>query len=81
MVRVLLCGRLRDGAGWRERAIDPTPATLFALKNRLATEDLALGEALAAAGVQAAVDRALVRGDIALAAGAEVAFLSPMSGG
>jgi molybdopterin synthase sulfur carrier subunit len=81
MVRVLLFGRLRDVAGWRERAIDPTPATLFALKNRLATEDLALGEALAAAGVQAAVDRALVRGDIALAAGAEVAFLSPMSGG
>ena len=81
MVRVLLFGRLRDVAGWRERLVDPTPATLFALKNRLSAEDLALGEALAAAGVQAAVDRALVRGDIALAAGAEVAFLSPMSGG
>jgi molybdopterin synthase sulfur carrier subunit len=81
MVRVLLFGRLRDVAGWRERTVDPSPATLFALKTLLAAEDLALGEALAGAGVQAAVDKALVRGDVALAAGAEVAFLSPMSGG
>ena len=81
MARVLLFGRLRDVAGWRERLVDPTPASLFALKSLLAAEDLALGEALAAAGVQAAVDRALVRGDTALAATAEVAFLSPMSGG
>ncbi len=81
MVRVLLFGRLRDVAGWRERALDPAPASLFALKNLLAAEDLALGEALAGPCVQAAVDRALVRGDVALTAGAEVAFLSPMSGG
>ena len=81
MIRVLLFGRLRDVAGWRERAIDPAPASLFLLKNLLAAEDPALGEALAGPGVQAAVDKALVRGDRALAAGAEVAFLSPMSGG
>jgi len=81
MVRVLLFGRLRDVAGWRERAVDPAPATLFTLKTLLAADDLALGEALAGAGVQAAVDKVLVRGDMALAAGAEVAFLSPMSGG
>ncbi len=81
MTRVLLFGRLRDVAGWRERAIDPAPATLLALKTLLAAEDLALGEALAAAGVQAAVDKVLVRGDVSLTASAEVAFLSPMSGG
>jgi molybdopterin synthase sulfur carrier subunit len=81
MARVLLFGRLRDVAGWRERVVDPCPATLFALKTLLTAEDLALGEALAAAGVQAAVDKVVVRGDVALAAGAEVAFLSPMSGG
>ncbi len=81
MVRVLLFGRLRDVAGWRERALDPAPATLFALKDLLAAGDLALGQALAGPGVQAAVDKALVRGDMALATGAEVAFLSPMSGG
>jgi molybdopterin synthase sulfur carrier subunit len=81
MTRVLLFGRLRDVAGWRERVIDPAPASLFGLKNLLAAENLALGEALAAAGVQAAVDKVLVRGDANLGAGAEVAFLSPMSGG
>jgi molybdopterin synthase sulfur carrier subunit len=81
MARVLLFGRLRDVAGWRERVIEPSPASLFALRNLLAAEDLALGEALAAAGVQTAVDKTLVRGDAALAAESEVAFLSPMSGG
>jgi sulfur-carrier protein len=81
MIRVLLFGRLRDVAGWRERAINPAPASLSALKTVLAVEDLALGEALAGTGVQVAVDKMLVRGDTALAAGAEVAFLSPMSGG
>ncbi|HEX4197294.1 MAG TPA: MoaD/ThiS family protein [Caulobacteraceae bacterium] len=81
MARVLLFGRLRDVAGWRERTVDPAPASLSALKALLAAEDAALGEALAGPGVQAAVDKALVRGDTALAAESEVAFLSPMSGG
>ena len=79
MARVLLFGPLRDLAGWRERAVEA--ATLSALRKRLAAEDPALGEALAGRGVQAAVDRAVVRGDLALAPGAEVAFLPPMSGG
>jgi molybdopterin synthase sulfur carrier subunit len=81
MIKVLLFGRLRDVAGWRERAIDPAPASLFALKSQFAAEDAALGEALEGKGVQAAVDKVLVRGDVTLTAGAEVAFLSPMSGG
>ena len=78
---MLLFGPLRDLAGWGERSFDPAPETLSALKARLAAEDPALGEAIAGRGVQAAVDQALVRGDVALAAGAEVAFLPPMSGG
>lgn len=81
MVRVLLFGRLRDVAGWRERRVEPTPATLSALKAMLGGEDAGLAAALAAPGVQVAVDKALVRGDAALAADAEVAFLAPMSGG
>jgi molybdopterin synthase sulfur carrier subunit len=81
VTRVLLFGPLRDLAGWRERALDPAPATLTALRDLLSAEDPALGEALARPGVQAAVDKALVRGDAALAPGAEVAFLPPMSGG
>jgi molybdopterin synthase sulfur carrier subunit len=81
MIRVLLFGRLRDVAGWRERAINPAPASLSALKTVLAAENPPLGEALAGLGVQVAVDKVLVRGEAALATGAEVAFLSPMSGG
>jgi len=81
MARVLLFGRLRDLAGWRARAFDPAPATLFALKSLIAGQDARLASALDAPGVRAAVDRNLVSGDVALAHGAEVAFLPPMSGG
>jgi len=80
-MRVLLFGRLADVAGWRERAFDPAPASLTALKALLATEDALLGEALSGRGVQVAVDKAIVRGELALATAAEVAFLPPMSGG
>jgi sulfur-carrier protein len=80
-MRVLLFGRLGDIAGWRERGFDPPPASLSALKARIAAEDAALGLAIDAKGVRAAVDRVIVRGETALAAGAEVAFLPPMSGG
>ena len=76
---MLLFGPLRDVAGWREREVEAP--TLSALRARLAGDDPALGDALAGRGVQAAVDRAVVRGDLALARDAEVAFLPPMSGG
>lgn len=79
MARVLLFGPLRDVAGWREREVEA--ASLSALRARLAADDPALGEALGGPGVQAAVDKAVVRGDAALAPRAEVAFLPPMSGG
>ena len=79
MARVLLFGRLGDLAGWRERDIDSP--FLSVLRERLAGEDPALGEALAGPGVQVALDQVLVRGDAALNARAEVAFLPPMSGG
>jgi molybdopterin synthase sulfur carrier subunit len=80
-MRVLLFGRLSDLAGWRERAFDPPPASLCALKALIAGEDAALGAALAGPGVQVAVDRTIVRGEAALVPGSEVAFLPPMSGG
>jgi molybdopterin synthase sulfur carrier subunit len=81
MIRVLLFGRLCDVAGWRERSIAPPPRTLSALRAMLAAEDGALGAALAAKGVQAAIDKIIVRTDAAIAAGMEIAFLPPMSGG
>jgi molybdopterin synthase sulfur carrier subunit len=80
-MNVVLLGRLRDIAGWRTRAIDPGPSTLNALRDLLSREDAALGEALSGPGVQAAVNKALTRGDIDLAPGDEIAFLPPMSGG
>jgi molybdopterin synthase sulfur carrier subunit len=81
MAKVVLLGRLRDVAGWRERAIDPAPPTLDALRAWLTEEDAALGEALAGRGVQAAVNKTLTRGDVALDPDDEIAFLPPMSGG
>ena len=52
MAKVLMLGRLRDVAGWRERAVDPVPQTLSALRAQLSREDEALGEALAGKGIQ-----------------------------
>ena len=66
--------------GGGERTLDPSPETLSGLRMRLA-EDAALGAALTGPGVQTAVDKALVRGDVALTPASEVAFLPPMSGG
>jgi len=79
MARVLLFGPLRDLAGWRERDVDA--ASISALRALLAGEDADLGVALSGKGVQIAVDQAIVRGEVALSAGSEVAFLPPMSGG
>ena len=78
---MLLFGRLRDLAGWRERSFDAPPATLSALIALIAESDPALGEALSGPGVRASVDKTLVKGDVGLPPGAEVAFLPPMSGG
>jgi len=81
VVRVLLFGRLADVAGWRERVVDPAPATLGDLRALIEAEFPDLADALTAKGVQAAVNKAIVRGDVVLTAGAEVAFLPAMSGG
>ena len=81
MARVLLFGRLRDVAGWRERVFEPAPARLSDLKAVIRASDPVLADALEGPGVQAAVDKVLARGDAALNPGAEVAFLPPMSGG
>ncbi len=79
MARVLLFGRLADQAGWRDRSIEAS--SLAALRDALAAADPSLAEALGGPGVQVAVDKAIVRGEAALATTTEVAFLPPMSGG
>ena len=77
---MLLFGPLRDLAGWRERE-GVEAASISALKTLLTHEDARLGDALSGPGVQVAIDQAIVRGDAALSAKSEVAFLPPMSGG
>ena len=79
MARVLLFGRFRDLAGWRERDVDAT--TLLDLRAMLTAEDADFGAALTGPGVQVAVDQTIVRGDMPLGPRTEVAFLPPMSGG
>ena len=79
MARVLMLGRLRDLAGWREQAV--AADSLSALSGILAANDAALGAALAGKGVQVALNKTVVRGDHPLSANDEVAYLPPMSGG
>jgi molybdopterin synthase sulfur carrier subunit len=81
MIRILLFGRLRDVAGWGDTVIDAAPQSLHALRGLIGERWPELSQALKGPGVQAAIDRALVRGDAPLHAGAEVAFMPPMSGG
>lgn len=82
MSRVLLFGRLRDLAGWREREIAPSPRTLAELRAHLAHEDNALGEALSHPSVRIAVDQQVVTDEaVPLGEASEIAFMPPMSGG
>ncbi len=76
-----LFGRLADVAGWRERVLEPSPERLSEARAMLARLDAGLGDALAAPGVRAAVDRVLAQGDAILGAAEEIAFMPPMSGG
>ncbi|MEY4256305.1 MAG: hypothetical protein RLZZ141_1532 [Pseudomonadota bacterium] len=80
MARVLLFGALRDLAGWRERIFEEG-SDLTSLRSDIARLHPDLAEALNGPGVQVAVDKALVRGNVTLSAASEVAFLPPMSGG
>jgi len=80
MARVLLFGALRDLAGWRELVLEGFN-DLTGIKAELTRLYPDLAEALEGPGVQVAVDKALVRGNVVLSDKAEVAFLPPMSGG
>jgi sulfur-carrier protein len=81
LVRVLLFGPLADLAGWRERRLEPAPASLSALRAVLAEITPRLANALTAPGIMTVVDHQLIRDDIILRADTEVAFMPPMSGG
>lgn len=80
MARVLLFGALRDLAGWREQIFEEV-GDLISLQSNITQLYPDLAEALKGHGVQIAVDKALVRGNVSLSTQTEVAFLPPMSGG
>ncbi|WP_311133951.1 MULTISPECIES: MoaD/ThiS family protein [Synechococcales] len=78
-ITVRLFAALRERAGWAERQVvlpvgapAPTPASLW--------RQLGLGDTLPAQ-VRVAVNQVFASADQRLEAGAEVAFLPPISGG
>lgn len=78
MARLVFLGRLADRAGASEREVVPGP-----LEAVLATLDPALAIDLLDERVRLALNGALLgeRGGVILAAGDELAFLPPVSGG
>lgn len=82
MARLLFFGKLGDMAGGRERLLTlGRQLTVSALKARLATEDPALGEALAAPSVRVIINQTFGTDAHALTDDDEIAFLPPVSGG
>ncbi|WP_395647991.1 MoaD/ThiS family protein [Terricaulis sp.] len=84
MTTILFFGRLRDVAGCSEMLCDlPQQVSSVAdVRAWLAARDPVLGKALHAPGVRVAVDRSFCTRDDQCAGGAaEIAFMSPLSGG
>ena len=81
-VTVRFFASLREAVGAESMALEVEEATLAGVRSRLA-ELLAAQqfEAIAAEGVQVAVNQVIVAGDAALEAGDEIAFLPPVTGG
>jgi molybdopterin converting factor small subunit len=80
----LFFGRLRDAAGGGKRSVAPlADATVAGLLDRLGSDDPRLAAALAAPDVRVALNRRLLaRGErFDLAAGDEIAFMPPATGG
>ena len=81
-VTVRFFASLREAAGTESMALEVEEATLAGVRAMLATRLAAQQfDALAADGVQVAVNQVLVAGEAALEAGDEIAFLPPVTGG
>ena len=81
-VTVRFFASLREAVGLDSLRLELDDASLAGVRARLADELPATQlEALAASGVQVAVNQAIVQGDAALASGDEIAFLPPVTGG
>jgi len=84
MTRILFFGRVSDAAGRSEMNIDVprTLNTVGELRAWLAAGDETLASVILLPSVRAAIDRAFCSDDSAAIGGAaEIAFMSPLSGG
>ena len=81
-VTVRFFASLREAIGRDAIRLELTAATVAEVRRRLqGLLEPMQWEALGATGVQVAVNQAIVRGDVALQPGDEVAFLPPVTGG
>jgi sulfur-carrier protein len=80
--KLLFFGRITDQLG-REREIEIPDGgcTVGELRRRLADSDPIAAELFAAGRILASVDQEMAGDEIAVRAGQEVAFFSPLSGG
>ncbi|MBM5824833.1 MAG: MoaD/ThiS family protein [Cyanobacteria bacterium M_surface_10_m2_119] len=83
-IRVRLFAALRETAGWGERLIaatTPCAGTPLALWQQLGLEPRCQGPDIPPGGIRAAINKQFASWDTPLAAGDELAFLPPISGG
>jgi sulfur-carrier protein len=80
--KLLFFGRITDQLG-RERELDIPDAgcTVGELRKRLADSDPVAAELFASGRILASVDQQMAGDEVAVRAGQEVAFFSPLSGG
>ena len=82
LINVRFFASLREAVNRDAVCVELDDATLGGVRAQLAALlDATQLEAISAGGVQVAVNQAIVRGEVALAAGDEVAFLPPVTGG
>jgi molybdopterin synthase sulfur carrier subunit len=82
-MNIVYCGRVAEIAGTREEEVAPPPAfrTVATLRAWLGRDRPDLLAALCAPSVRAVVNDEVAEAGRALAAGDEIAFLPPVSGG
>jgi len=82
-MKIVYCGRVAEIAGTREEEVAPPPEirTVETLRAWLGRDRPELLTALCAPAVRAVVNDEVAQADRAIAAGDEIAFLPPVSGG
>ena len=80
-MRVLFFARFRERLNCAELELAVAPPSLVSLKQQLAERGERWAEVMAAETLLVAVNQTMIHGDVALAAGDEVAFFPPVTGG